>query len=348
MRLATDLAHTGHSVRHHGRPHYKAPGIFPLAPDPVSPVSLRGLICKVTPPVTDIDRRTLLRSRLAATVLGTLGAASSCSTATSSRPGKASAGPDLIGPSSPQVAAAEAARAKTGHTAAAALVATAGQVDLGGVMVNTWSDHGQIPGPEIRVRKGDVIHAGLSNQLAAPTTVHWHGIALRNNMDGVPMMTQAAVPVGQHFSYRFTAANPGTYWYHPHAGVQLDRGLYGPLIVEDPSEPAAYDYDWTVVLDDWIDGTGYTPDQVLTSLQQGMGSMNTPSASPSPSMGGLGMVAASPSPMTGGMNGMSSSPSARPMPGMSSSATATQALCCPGRPAPSWAATPGMCATPTT
>jgi FtsP/CotA-like multicopper oxidase with cupredoxin domain len=262
----------------------------------------------VTPPVTDIDRRTLLRSGLAATALGTLGATGGCSTGTSSKPGKPSAGPDLIGPGSPQVAAAEAARAKTGRTADATLVATAGQVDLGGVVVNTWSYHGQIPGPEIRVRKGDVIDADLSNQLAAPTTVHWHGIALRNNMDGVPMMTQAAVPAGQDFSYRFTAASPGTYWYHPHAGVQLDRGLYGPLIVEDPSEPAAYDYDWTVVLDDWIDGTVYTPDQVLASLQQGMGSMNTPSASPSPSMGGMG-----------GMNGMSSSPSASPMPGMSSS-----------------------------
>lgn len=280
---------------------------------------LRGLICKVTPPVTDLDRRTLLRSGLAATALGTLGGASGCSTATSSKPVKAPAGPDLIGPGSPQVAAAEAARAKTGRTADATLVATAGQVDLGGLVVNTWSYHGQIPGPEIRVRKGDVIHVAVSNQLAAPTTVHWHGIAIRNNMDGVPMMTQAAVPAGQDFSYRFTAANPGTYWYHPHVGVQLDRGLYGPLIVEDPSEPAAYDYDWTVVLDDWIDGAGYTPDQVLADLRQGMGSMNTPSASPSSGMGG---VAASPSPMmsgVGGMDGMSSSPSASPMSGMSSS-----------------------------
>jgi multicopper oxidase len=279
-----------------------------MAACPVSPVSLRGLINKVTLPVTDIDRRALLRSGLAATALGALGAASGCSSAASGKPGKTSAGPNLIGPGSPQVAAAETARAKTGRTVDAALAATAGPVDLGGVTVNTWSYHGQIPGPEIRVRKGDVIRAGLSNQLPAPTGVHWHGIAIRNNMDGVPMMTQAAVPAGQDFSYRFTAASPGTYWYHPHVGVQLDRGLYGPLIVEDPSEPAPYDYDWTVVLDDWIDGTGYTPDQVLADLRQGMAGMSTPSASPSPMMSGIG-----------GMNGMSSSPSASPMPGMGSS-----------------------------
>jgi multicopper oxidase len=70
--------------------------------------------------------------------------------------------------------------------------------------------------------------------------------------------------------------------------VQLDRGLYGPLIVEDPAEPADYDHDWTVVLDDWIDGTGYTPDQVLTDLRQGMSGMTMAAASPSPAMSGMG------------------------------------------------------------
>ena len=266
--------------------------------------------------VTHIDRRTVLRSGLAATTLGALSAAAGCTTAAApAQPGKPDAGPHLIGPDSPQAAATEAARYKTGRVVPVALAAAAGPVDLGGVVVNTWSYRGQVPGPEIRVRTGDVVQAMLGNQLPAQTTVHWHGIAIRNNMDGVPMMTQAPVPPGGAFTYRFTAGDPGTYWYHPHAGVQLDRGLYGPLIVEDPAEPAPYDQDWTVVLDDWIDGTGYTPDQVLASLRRGM---NMPSASPSPSMtgmGGMGMAAASPAPV---MNGMSGSPSATPMPGMSS------------------------------
>jgi multicopper oxidase len=275
--------------------------------------------------VTEIDRRTLLRSGLAATALGAVSAASGCTTAApSAKPGKPTAGPHLIGPDSPQVAAAEAARRRTGSVVPVALAATAGPVDLGGVVVNTWSYHGQIPGPQIRVRKGDAVQAMLGNHLPAQTTVHWHGIAIRNNMDGVPMMTQAPIPASGAFTYQFTASDPGTYWYHPHAGVQLDRGLYGPLIVEDPAEPALYDQEWTVVLDDWIDGTGYTPDQILTALRQGMTGMNMPSASPSPSMSGMGgmsgMTMTSPSPMAGmsGMNMSSPSPSMSGMAGMGS------------------------------
>ncbi len=170
----------------------------------------------------------------------------------------------------------------------------AGHVDLGGPVVATWSFGGQVPGPEIRVRKGQILRALLVNQLPVGTTVHWHGVAIRNDMDGVPGMTQAPVPAGREFTYSFTVAEAGTYWYHPHVGVQLDRGLYGPLIVEDPSEPAGYDHDWTVVLDDWIDGTGYTPGQVLDALRTGMG--------------GMSAAAASPSPVTSSMDGMSDMP----------------------------------------
>jgi FtsP/CotA-like multicopper oxidase with cupredoxin domain len=138
--------------------------------------------------------------------------------------------------------------------------------------------------------------------------VHWHGIALRNDMDGVPGITQAQVPAGKDFTYRYTAAAAGTYWYHPHVGVQIDRGLYGPLIVEDPDEPGAYDHEWTVVLDDWIDGTGYTPDQVLATLRKGMGAMGSASPSPSATMSGMDMS---------GMDMSSSTPSAKAMGGMS-------------------------------
>jgi multicopper oxidase len=253
--------------------------------------------------MTSIDRRFFLRAGLAATALGA--AATACSTSTSSPAAPAGAG--LIGPDSPQVAAAQAARRATGRIVPAVLDAAAGLVDLGGVTVRTWSYGGEIPGPQIRVRKGDVIGAVLANRLPAATTVHWHGIAIRNNMDGVPGLTQPPVAPGGHFTYRFTADDPGTYWYHPHAGTQLDRGLYGPLIIEDPREPAPYDHDWTVVLDDWIDGTGYTPDQVLTALRGGMTGMGTASASPSPpmsgmNMSGISMASASSAPATtGGM-----------------------------------------------
>jgi multicopper oxidase len=248
------------------------------------------------------DRRTVLRSGLAVAALGAVGAVAGCT----ARPAPSAASPvrrHLVGPRSPQVAAAEAARHATGTTMAG-VAPQAGHIDLGGPVVATWSYGGQVPGPEIRVRKGQTLQALLVNGLPVETTVHWHGVAIRNDMDGVPGMTQAPVPANREYTYGFAVAEPGTYWYHPHVGVQLDRGLYGPLIVEDPSEPADYDHDWTVVLDDWIDGTGYTPDQVLAALRHGMG--------------GMSMAAASPSPMTSGMSGM-------PMPGASGSPGATPA-----------------------
>jgi multicopper oxidase len=188
----------------------------------------------------------------------------------------------------------------------------AGHIDLGGPVVATWSYGGQIPGPEIRVRKGQVVQPLLVNRLPAETTVHWHGVAIRNDMDGVPGMTQAPVPAGAQYTYRFAVAQAGTYWYHPHVGVQLDRGLYGPLIVEDPDEAVTWDLDWTVVLDDWIDGTGYTPDQVLGALRSGMGGMSMAEASPSPmasGMSGMPMPSASASPSMSGTPAASSAPS---------------------------------------
>jgi len=92
------------------------------------------------------------------------------------------------------------------------------------------------------VRRGQVIQALLVNRLPAQTTVHWHGVAIRNNMDGVPGMTQAPVAAGGEFTYRFAVAEPGTYWYHPHVGVQLDRGSRrrccpGPAGVSGTSAP---------------------------------------------------------------------------------------------------------------
>jgi FtsP/CotA-like multicopper oxidase with cupredoxin domain len=148
-------------------------------------------------------------------------------------------------------------------------------VDLGGPVVHTWSYDGVVPGPVIRVSKGDVVRATFTSRISQPTTVHWHGVALRNDMDGT-QVTQQPIRPGASFTYQFTAAEPGTYWYHPHIGVQQDRGLYGMLIVEDPAEPGAYDQEWLVVADDWIDGVrGWTPDKVHARLTRGMGGMGS-------------------------------------------------------------------------
>jgi multicopper oxidase len=147
------------------------------------------------------------------------------------------------------------------------LVAAPDVVDLGGRSARTWAFNGSLPGPELRVRAGQLLRVDFDNGLPAPTSIHWHGIAIRNDMDGVPGFTQRAIAPGARFLYEFTVPDPGTYFFHPHAGVQLDRGLYGVLIVEDPAEPGRYDREAVVVLDDWTDGVGETPDRILARLK---------------------------------------------------------------------------------
>ncbi len=149
------------------------------------------------------------------------------------------------------------------------LVPAPATVDLGGRTADTWAYDGAVPGKVVRVTAGRPLVAVVENHLPEPTTVHWHGIALPVDMDGVPGVTQTAIAPGGSFTYQFTPTQPGTYFLHPHVGLQLDRGLYAPLIVDDPSESGAYDDEWIVVLDDWTDGVGPSPDEILAALTDG-------------------------------------------------------------------------------
>ncbi|TFD44821.1 multicopper oxidase family protein [Cryobacterium frigoriphilum] len=180
--------------------------------------------------------------------------------------------PRYVTPTSAPVREAELARAGTGRVTSVALRAAETQLDLAGTTAETWS-FGPVPASTIRITAGDTLRATVSNDLPADTSVHWHGLALRNDMDGVPGATQAPIGAGEKFTYEFVTAQPGTYWFHPHVGPQLDRGLYGALIIEDPNEPLSYDDEWVVVLDDWLDGVTATPDEVLEELNGGMGGM---------------------------------------------------------------------------
>ncbi|WP_030674406.1 multicopper oxidase family protein [Streptomyces cellulosae] len=225
--------------------------------------------------MNSINRRSALIAGLGIAGAGALAACSGYS---------GSGGADaLTGPSGSAVAATEKKRGRTGRERKLTLTAAPARIDLGGgVMPRTWAFDGRVPGKEVRLSVGDTLVAELSNQLPGrtATSIHWHGIALRNDMDGVPPATQTAVRAGSTFTYRFTADAPGTYFFHPHVGVQLDRGLYAPLIIEDPKEALAYDDEWVVLLDDWADGVTGTPDQVFAELRHGMGGMD---------MGGMDM-----------------------------------------------------------
>jgi FtsP/CotA-like multicopper oxidase with cupredoxin domain len=172
----------------------------------------------------------------------------------------------------PEVEAGEAARRRAGAVVKdVAITAAPLSFDLGGLTAKTWGYGSTIPGSEIRMKAGEVLRARFTNQLPEATTVHWHGISLRNDMDGVPGMTQPVVAPQGTFTYEFTAPDPGTFWFHPHVGLHLDRGLYAPLIVEDPNEPGRYDREYVIVLDDWTDGIGQSPEAQLEDLRAGRG-----------------------------------------------------------------------------
>ena len=118
---------------------------------------------------------------------------------------------------------------------------------------SVWGFNKSVPGPELRFKKGDLISIDFVNQLNEGSSIHWHGINNINAMDGVAGLTQPEVPPSGRFRYEFPLNDSGTYWYHSHAKSwsQVARGLYGPLIVEDDSDPQV-DHDLVLMIDDWF------------------------------------------------------------------------------------------------
>lgn len=116
----------------------------------------------------------------------------------------------------------------------------------------------QIPGPTLRFKKGDHVTINVCNHLEEGTTIHWHGILVPWQMDGVEGVTQKAIMPGETFQYQFTLLQSGTYWYHAHAGIQEQEGLYGAFVI-DPLESPKYTYtkDYVIVLSDWSNTPGH-------------------------------------------------------------------------------------------
>jgi FtsP/CotA-like multicopper oxidase with cupredoxin domain len=119
-----------------------------------------------------------------------------------------------------------------------------------GTSTRAWGFNGQIPGPTIEAMVGDVLEVRLTNRLAEPTAIHWHGLRVPAAMDGTDLVQRPVAP-GDTFTYRFMVPDAGTFWYHPHVHetVQLERGLYGPLVVRGRDEPRL-DAERVLVLDD--------------------------------------------------------------------------------------------------
>ena len=114
--------------------------------------------------------------------------------------------------------------------------------------------NGTLPAPLLEWREGDTVTLRVRNELDADTSIHWHGILLPFDMDGVPGVSFHGIAPGETFTYRFDVRQSGTYWYHAHSGFQEQQGLYGPLIIRprDP-EPFSYDREHVVLLSDWTD-----------------------------------------------------------------------------------------------
>jgi FtsP/CotA-like multicopper oxidase with cupredoxin domain len=136
-----------------------------------------------------------------------------------------------------------------------------------GARVMAWTYDGGIPGPLIRTRVGDRLIVHFTNELPQPTTVHWHGVRVPIEMDGVPGISQPDVQRGESFTYDFIVRDAGLYWYHPHvmSAAQVGFGLYGALLVEDPSEALGVADELTIVLSD----IGFDKKGVLESADSG-------------------------------------------------------------------------------
>lgn len=173
-------------------------------------------------------------------------------------------------PTDPLIAEYEKRRAYSGTTVANRLSAAPFETSLQDQSLTTWGYDNSLNGPLLCAKTGDLLNVTVVNDLPVGTSVHWHGLALRNDADGVQGVTQEPIAAGGTYTYGFRLSHPGTYWYHSHFDTQRERALYGALIVEDPNETLDYDQEWVVILDDWLDGITGTPEEVVEELSAGM------------------------------------------------------------------------------
>ncbi len=125
--------------------------------------------------------------------------------------------------------------------------------------------NGMLPGPTFYWKEGDEVTLHVTNNLHESSSIHWHGIILPTEMDGVPEISFDGIAPGETFTYRFRVQQHGTYWYHSHSGFQEQTGHYGAIVIEPrEKEPFAYDRDYVVTLSDWSDEK---PDAIYRKLK---------------------------------------------------------------------------------
>ena len=126
--------------------------------------------------------------------------------------------------------------------------------------------NGSVPGPLVRFREGDDISVNVTNMLMEDTSIHWHGLLVPFQMDGVPGIAFPGIKPGETFNYKWNLAQNGTYWYHSHSGLQEQLGHYGPLIIDPKdADPVAYDREYVLVLSDW---SFESPHRIFSKLKK--------------------------------------------------------------------------------
>lgn len=138
-------------------------------------------------------------------------------------------------------------------------------VNITGRPARAMAIDGRIPAPAIRAALNDRLRVTFHNRMDVDTSIHWHGVLLPNDQDGVPYLTTAPIAAGGSLTYEYPITHTGTYWYHAHTGLQEQRGIYGALIFQDPQERQQYDAERILVLSDWTDTN---PDRVLANLKR--------------------------------------------------------------------------------
>ena len=122
-----------------------------------------------------------------------------------------------------------------------------------------------MPGPTLRAVVGDTMRVEVKNNLDVDSSIHWHGVLVPNNMDGVPYVNGPPIKPGETFIYDFPIKHSGTYWYHAHSALQEQQGVYGSLVFYPQDEIKDYDEEHVLVLSDWTDEN---PDHVLANLKK--------------------------------------------------------------------------------
>jgi CopA family copper-resistance protein len=132
-------------------------------------------------------------------------------------------------------------------------------IDVSGGKKTALSINGSVPGPVLRFKEGEDLTLNVTNTLDVDTSIHWHGLILPYQQDGVPGISFDGIKAGQTFTYQFPAQQSGTYWYHSHSGFQEQEGIYGAIVIEAKKrEPFRYTRDYVIVLSDWHDDPAKT------------------------------------------------------------------------------------------